>query len=62
MIGMLVESRRYGGLQQFHVLDCIECGSCAFACPACRPLVQLLRQGKAVVRKARDPKALAPKA
>jgi electron transport complex protein RnfC len=32
-----------------HVLDCIECGSCAFICPAHRPLVHLLRYGKAEV-------------
>jgi electron transport complex protein RnfC len=31
------------------LMDCIECGSCAFVCPARRPLVQHMRRGKAAV-------------
>jgi electron transport complex protein RnfC len=31
------------------VLDCIECGACQFTCPARRPLIEELRQAKAVV-------------
>lgn len=32
-----------------HVLDCIECGSCSYSCPAKIPLVQYIRQGKEIV-------------
>lgn len=34
------------------VMTCLECGSCAFVCPARRKLVQFMRLGKNIVRKA----------
>ena len=34
------------------VLDCIECGSCAFTCPGKLPLVETFRKGKQMVREA----------
>ena len=46
-LGLLAERGRYGELESHHVADCIECGSCAYACPSHRPLVQLIRRGKA---------------
>jgi electron transport complex protein RnfC len=39
-------------LRKLSVNGCMECGSCAFACPAKRPLVQYLRHGKLLLRKA----------
>jgi electron transport complex protein RnfC len=33
------------------VLDCIECGSCSYICPANRPLLDYIRLGKSSVRK-----------
>lgn len=41
--GMLHEADEY------HVIDCIECGSCSFICPAKRPLVERIRLAKAQV-------------
>ena len=32
------------------LLSCMECGSCAYLCPANRPLVQNMRIGKALLR------------
>lgn len=49
LLGIYVEAGEMGKLEINHVLDCIECGSCAFICPAKRPLVHLLRYGKAEV-------------
>lgn len=34
------------------ILNCIECGCCSYNCPAKRPLVQAIRLGKSLVRKA----------
>ena len=31
---------------------CMECGSCAFSCPAGRPLVQHMRLAKSMIREA----------
>ncbi len=36
----------WNGVERYHGLDCIECGSCGFICPTRRPLVQLIRSGK----------------
>ena len=49
LLGIYVEAGVMGELKVHHVLDCIECGSCAYICPARRPLVHLLRYGKAEV-------------
>ena len=40
------------GLKEYHVMDCIECGSCTYVCPAKRFLVQSIRNGKVAVRMA----------
>ena len=31
------------------IVSCIECGSCQFTCPAHRPLLDNIRQGKTTV-------------
>ena len=38
--------------EALNVMDCIECGSCAYGCPAGIPLVQSFRTGKKLVRDA----------
>ena len=38
---------------EYNLLDCFECGSCAYVCPAHIPLVQRFRAAKALVRKRR---------
>jgi electron transport complex protein RnfC len=48
-----IEKERFELAEQWHVLDCIECGCCAYGCPAGRPLVQLMRRAKAAVQAAR---------
>ena len=49
-----VEGNRFDLAQSDHVMDCLECGACAYVCPSHRPLVQLLRRAKAEVRKAKN--------
>jgi electron transport complex protein RnfC len=36
---------------EFHLMDCFECGCCSFVCPSHIPLVQQFRVAKAAVRK-----------
>lgn len=38
-------------LKNLNVNYCMECGSCAFICPAKRPLTQTMRLAKATLRK-----------
>jgi len=45
-IGIYVEANRAEDTEQFGVFDCFECGSCAYVCPAKRPLVQFVRMAK----------------
>jgi electron transport complex protein RnfC len=45
-IGVYVEANRSEDTAQFGVFDCFECGSCAYICPAKRPLVQFIRLAK----------------
>ena len=42
--GNLDKAKRYG------LMDCIECGCCAFSCPANIRIVQRVRLGKGQVR------------
>jgi electron transport complex protein RnfC len=35
-----------------NLMDCIECGCCAYNCPACVPLVLAFRSGKQRIRDA----------
>lgn len=37
-------------LQKYGAMVCMECGSCAYSCPAGRPLVQYMRNAKAIIR------------
>ena len=45
--------------EEYNALDCIECGSCAFVCPARRPLVSTIRLAKRFVQDLRAEKAKA---
>lgn len=47
-----VQKHDVDALQSLDVSTCMECGCCAFSCPAGRPLVQAIRLGKSMVRKA----------
>ena len=37
-------------LDRLGAMCCMECGTCAYNCPAGRPLVQAIRMGKALLR------------
>jgi len=39
-------------LRDLQVMQCMECGSCSFVCPAHRPLAFMNKLGKAMVKEA----------
>ncbi len=39
-------------LARLNILDCMECGCCAYTCPGKLPLVEKIRQGKILVKEA----------
>jgi Na+-translocating ferredoxin:NAD+ oxidoreductase subunit C len=45
----LIDTRRVNQAGDLGVLDCMECGCCAFICPSNLPLVQTLKLGKKLV-------------
>jgi len=49
----LVEKSRWEEIEKLAVTDCIECGSCSYTCPSSRPLLDLIRLGKANVNRIR---------
>jgi len=51
-----VAMRDIEALERHSIMTCIECGSCAFVCPARRKLVQYMRMGKTLLRKAGEKK------
>jgi electron transport complex protein RnfC len=51
-LGLLALNEQYESMvDQYHLLDCFECGSCAYVCPAHIPLVQRFRGAKSIYRK-----------
>ncbi len=51
LLNKLGQQMIFDRMEQEHVLDCMECGSCSFECPANLPLLDYIRLGKAEVSK-----------
>jgi electron transport complex protein RnfC len=52
-LGLLARNQAYEKMvDEFHLMDCFECGACAYVCPSHIPLVQLFRAAKTLTRKA----------
>lgn len=49
LLGALSENGDFERMENERIMDCIECGSCQFTCPANRPLLDYCRLGKARV-------------
>ncbi|MDR2086669.1 MAG: electron transport complex subunit RsxC [Dysgonamonadaceae bacterium] len=45
------EFKQWELMKKNRVMDCIECGSCSYTCPAHRPILDHIRMGKNEVRK-----------
>lgn len=50
-IAKFAQHSRLDLAQNWGILDCIECGCCAYSCPAKRQLVQTIRVGKSNIRR-----------
>jgi electron transport complex protein RnfC len=50
MLSVYSEKGFYEGAKEYNLFDCFECGSCAFVCPSKRPIVQLIRLAKSMVK------------
>ena len=46
-----LKAENIGRLQKDGVQSCMECGCCAYVCPARRPLVQSMRLAKQALRR-----------
>ncbi|MGB0524052.1 MAG: electron transport complex subunit RsxC [Flammeovirgaceae bacterium] len=56
-MGILAKFKAYDTMaEDYHLMDCFECGSCAFVCPSHIPLVQQFRVAKSIVRKRQNAK------
>jgi len=53
MLARSAYKERLDLMEKLSILDCIECGCCAFTCPSHRPLVPWIRLGKGLVTAAR---------
>ncbi|MGI6299161.1 MAG: electron transport complex subunit RsxC [Saccharofermentanales bacterium] len=49
-LDIMARNKDVEGLEQYHIMDCIECGCCSYVCPAKRYLVQSIRNGKSDLR------------
>ena len=49
LLAKLSAFKNWEKAEQEDIVSCIECGSCQFTCPAHRPLLDNIRQGKATV-------------
>lgn len=50
MLSILSEKGFYEEAKEYNLFDCFECGSCAFVCPSKRPIVQLVRLAKSMIK------------
>jgi electron transport complex protein RnfC len=57
LLGSLARAGHYEEMLQFHLMDCMECGSCSYVCPSNIPLVQRFRVAKVLLREEEKKKA-----
>jgi electron transport complex protein RnfC len=52
VLSKLGEKGMYQKAMENNLLDCVECGSCTYVCPANRPIVHFVKHLKALSRAA----------
>jgi len=53
-IGLYIEKGHYQDAKDYNLMDCFECGSCTFVCPANRPMVQWVKKAKKELAKKKN--------
>jgi electron transport complex protein RnfC len=53
-IGLYIEKGHYEDAKDYNLMDCFECGSCTFVCPANRPMVQWVKKAKKELAKKKN--------
>ncbi len=53
-IGLYIEKGHYQDAKDYNLMDCFECGSCSFVCPANRPMVQWVKKAKKELAKKKN--------
>jgi electron transport complex protein RnfC len=54
LIGVFIEKGHYQDAKEYNLMDCFECGSCTFVCPANRPIVQWVKKAKKELAKKKN--------
>ncbi len=54
LIGLFIEKGHYQDAKEYNLMDCFECGSCTFVCPANRPMVQWVKKAKKELAKKKN--------
>jgi electron transport complex protein RnfC len=54
LIGLFIEKGHYQDAKEYNLMDCFECGSCTFVCPANRPMVQWVKKAKRELAKKKN--------
>ena len=54
LIGLFIEKGHYQDAKDYNLMDCFECGSCTFVCPANRPMVQWVKKAKKELAKKKN--------
>lgn len=49
-ISIYSDAKMYGEVAKWDVIDCIECGICSYLCPADRPIVDMIKRVKPIIR------------
>ncbi|MDH4161675.1 MAG: electron transport complex subunit RsxC [Nitrospirota bacterium] len=54
LLGLFIEKGHYEDAKDYNLMDCFECGSCTFVCPANRPMVQWVKRAKRELAKKKN--------
>jgi len=49
-LGALARAGKHDEMLDYHLMDCMECGSCSYVCPSNIPLVQRFKVSKGLLR------------